>query len=168
MACALIDDTLSRPPKSFTSDFELTLIKAVRIVWPDVPIYLCFFHFKQSMWRKVQELGLAGIYKSNEDVRKLIKLPQILAFVPVEDVSDLFQEIFQDLKQSTSTYQAQLVIFYEYFEKYYVGTMPAVKKSRGRPAKTPKLVEKVQPMFRIEQWSVYSRILDQISNFYFV
>ena len=114
------------------------------------------------MWRKIQELGLAAIYKTNEGVRKQLKLPQILAFVPSVDVSDLFQEMFQELKNSTSNYQAQLVEFYEYFEKYYVGSSVA-KKSRGRQPKIPK-VEIMQPIFSIEQWSVYSRVLEQISR----
>lgn len=134
----VIDSKMTRPPKSLTSDFELALIKAARVIWPDVSIYLCFFHFKQSMWRKIQELGLAVIYKTNEGVRKQLKLPQILAFVPSVDVSDLFQEMFQELKNSTSNYQDQLVEFYEYFEKYYVG-LSVAKKSRGRQPKIPKV-----------------------------
>jgi hypothetical protein len=59
---------------------------ALRNVWSNVKIYLCFFHFKQSMWRKIQELGLAEAYKSNEEIRKTLKLPQILAFVPISDL----------------------------------------------------------------------------------
>jgi len=145
-------------------DFELALIKAVRNVWPNVTIYLCFFHFKQSMWRKIQELGLAGSYKSDESVRKLLKLPQILAFVPVADVQDLFHDIKRQLLESTSTYKAQIIEFYEYFERYYVGGIITAKKTRGRKPRVPKPDEYVQPMFSIDQWSVHSRIIDQISR----
>ena len=117
-----------------------------------------------KVWRKNQELGLAGIYKSSEHIRKLLKLPQILAFVPVEDVVDLFQEIFLSLRELESDYKGKIVEFYEYFEKYYVGGILEVNKSRGRKPKYPKPVERYEPMFKIEQWSVYSGILNQISR----
>jgi hypothetical protein len=115
-----------------------------------------------KVWRKNQELGLAGIYKSSEHIRKLLKLPQTLAFVPVEDVVDLFQEIFLSLRELESDYKCKIVEFYEYFEKYYVGGILEVNKSRGRKPKNPKPVERYEPMFKIEQWSVYSGILNQI------
>ena len=70
------------------------------------------------MWRKIQELGLAGIYKSDEKVRKILKLPHILAFVPAEDVPDLFRDFFNELKESTTycEYKPALLEFYQYFE----------------------------------------------------
>ena len=67
----VVQKKMSRPPKSFTSEFAL--IKTVRLIWVDVPIYLCFSHFKQSLWLDIKELGLAGIYKSDENVRKILK-----------------------------------------------------------------------------------------------
>ena len=127
----VIANKMTKPPKSFTSDFELALIKAVKVVWPELRIYLCFFHFKQSVSRKIQELGLAGIYKSSPEVRKILKLPQILAFVPVSDL---------------------------------VGVNPVPKKTASRKPRNPKPVERLSPMFSVEHWSVYERILDQISR----
>ena len=160
----VIANKMTKPPKSFTSDFELALIKAVKVVWPELRIYLCFFHFKQSVSRKIQELGLAGIYKSSPEVRKILKLPQILAFVPVSDLVELFENMFTTLKESDSVYKPQLVQFYEYFENYYVGVNPVPKKTVGRKPRNPKPVERLSPMFSVEHWSVYERILDQISR----
>ena len=49
---------MKQPPLCLTSGFELALINAATDLWgPALSIYLCFFHFKQSMWRKIQELG---------------------------------------------------------------------------------------------------------------
>ncbi len=155
---------MTSTPKSFTSDFELALIKAYRIVWPDVPIYLCFFHFKQSMWRKIQELGLAGIYMGDEGVRRLLKLPQVLAFVPIADVQDLFHEMKINLQASINPHKAKIFEFYEYFERNYVGGIEDPKKKRGRQPKVPRPVEYREPMFSIDMWSVYSRILEMISR----
>lgn len=73
-----------QPLQAITSDFEMAIIKAAIQVWGEsLIIQLCYFHFKQSMWRKIQDLGLATIYKSDAQVRKFLKLPQVLALVPV-------------------------------------------------------------------------------------
>ncbi len=118
------------------------------------------------MWRKIQELGLAGIYKSDEKLRKILKLPQILAFVPAEDVPDLFRDLFNELKESTTylEYKPALLEFYQYFEKYYVGSFEVPKKKPGRQPRVPPPPVYKQPVFDVAKWSVYSRILDQISR----
>ena len=90
---------MSIPPKSITSDFEKAFINGCIKVFPKTTIYLCFFHFKQSMWRKISELGLSPLYLSNGHIRRLLKLPQVLAFVPPEDVIHLFDKLKLDIAE---------------------------------------------------------------------
>lgn len=50
--------------KVISIDFEQAVIKAIQDVFEnEVAIQLCYFHLNQSIWRKVQELGLAIKYK---------------------------------------------------------------------------------------------------------
>ena len=74
----VVQKKMTRPPKSFTSDFELALIKAVLLIWPEVSIYLCFFHFKQTMWRKIQDLfrDLFNELKESTTLSEASKYPQ--------------------------------------------------------------------------------------------
>ncbi len=118
------------------------------------------------MWRKIQDLGLAGIYKSNQKVRNFLKLPQVLAFVPPEDVVQ-FDVLKKELGEfAEDEYYPQLSDFYFYFEKYYVGQLPQPQLSatRGRKPKTPKVVVRSVPVFKIEYWSVYHRVLEELSR----
>ena len=42
-----------------TSDFELALLQALELQFPNTQTLGCLFHFSQCLWRKVQSLGLA-------------------------------------------------------------------------------------------------------------
>jgi len=61
--CANINLTFS--PKRFTSDFEIATIQACQYLFPNVKISACFFHYSQSIWRKIQELGLSRLVSSS-------------------------------------------------------------------------------------------------------
>jgi hypothetical protein len=61
--CANINLTFS--PQRFTSDFELAAIQACKSTFRNVKISACFFHYSQSIWRKVQELGLSRLVSSS-------------------------------------------------------------------------------------------------------
>jgi hypothetical protein len=57
---------LNFSPQIFTSDFELAAIHACKSTFPNVKISACFFHYSQSIWRKIQELGLSRLVSSSE------------------------------------------------------------------------------------------------------
>jgi hypothetical protein len=50
-------------PKRLTCDYELAAINAFKQVFPSVHVSGCFFHFSQSLWQKMQELGLMRYVK---------------------------------------------------------------------------------------------------------
>ena len=66
-------------PISISIDFEKAFINAIARVFPDTIIYLCYFHFKFSMWRQITDEGLRNAYLNNEAIRKMLKLPQVRA-----------------------------------------------------------------------------------------
>jgi hypothetical protein len=55
-------------------------------------IHLCFFHFSQSGWRRVQINGLVKAWYE-DDFRLSFKKIQALAFLPVHDVIEGFEII---------------------------------------------------------------------------
>jgi len=44
-------------PKSIQIDFEQAFISAFKDIFPNAKINVCFFHFCQCLWRKIQSLG---------------------------------------------------------------------------------------------------------------
>ena len=55
-------------PDMLMSDFELALIQATALNFPNASHKGCYYHFKQAIWRKVQSLGLVEEYKSSDEV----------------------------------------------------------------------------------------------------
>jgi hypothetical protein len=53
---------------SIPLDFEDAVFEAARVFWPTVIIKGCHFHLFQAWWRKIQSLGLATEYTSEESV----------------------------------------------------------------------------------------------------
>ena len=117
-------------PISISIDFKKAFINAISHVFPETIIYLCYFHFKSSMWRRITDEGLRNAYVNNEATRKILKLPQVLAFVPIDDVVIIFKKIKLDCANFEDD---RIVQFYEYFEDNYVGKeLQVEEESRGR------------------------------------
>ncbi|RNA09464.1 hypothetical protein BpHYR1_042377, partial [Brachionus plicatilis] len=134
-----IKECLEVFPKSINSDFELAFINACDKVFPGTPINGCYFHFKQSMWRKIQDVGLSEDYRADRKIRSTLLLLQCLAYLPEKDVVSAFDELKESVK------------------KYYVAKT-IIK--RGRYNK--KIIERDEPMFSISLWNIHDRLMDDM------
>jgi len=67
-------------------DFEAAVWKAFSDVLPNVTRKGCHFHWTQAVWRKVQDLGLAGQYMENAAIQKFIRRVMCLPFLPSEHI----------------------------------------------------------------------------------
>lgn len=92
---------LSTPPeaKRIVLGFESNLWKAVKYVFPDIQIRGCAFHWRQSVWRHVQEMGLQAEYIKTDSACKLIRKVLALPFLPAEQIT----ETFNALKETVNT-----------------------------------------------------------------
>ena len=103
------------PPSNVTSDFETACLNALLTVWPNVNLFLCWFHYAHNLWENVQFKNLAKDYVKDELVRNLFKYLKFLPFVPPRDVIKAFKMI-QDLGENCQKFKPMFV----YFEKIYI------------------------------------------------
>jgi len=75
----------------------------------------------QCVWRHVQSIGLQNKYLNDEVFRLNVNKLIALAFVPVDDVSEIYSSMIIDFNQDADE-------LLEYFEKTWVGE----KKTRGK------------------------------------
>jgi len=75
-------------------DFEQALFDAFNDVFTNTKIRGCYFHFGQYIWRKIQTISdIREKYISDADFALNIKQVMPLAFIPVPDVVDTFDEL---------------------------------------------------------------------------
>ena len=74
-------------------DFELSLWKAINETMPDVNIRGCCFHWTQSVWRRIQSVGLQSNYMQDAAVHMLCKQLLALPFIPAEHIRPVFEKL---------------------------------------------------------------------------
>ena len=123
---------------SFLVDYEQGAFKAFLELFPDVNIEGCFFHFCKRLDFKVKQLGLMNKYQSDADFKMRIKKLAALAFIPLEDVVSVYEEL-------ADTFEDDEVPVLTYFERTWIGN---VIGRRGRRS---------TPHFPLKMWNVVGR-----------
>ena len=49
-------------PSHLTCDFEISAINAFKNIFPEAQVKTCFFHYSQSLWRKIQDYSLSSCF----------------------------------------------------------------------------------------------------------
>ena len=71
-------------------DFEAATWAALKEVYPTVKLLGCVYHWKQAVWRKIQEVGLQRSYGARGDVYRLLSKVMALPYLPHEHIPAVF------------------------------------------------------------------------------
>lgn len=74
-------------PKKVNVDFELAAINAIAEEFPNAEIQGCNFHFKQSVIRNLNTIGLKKRYETDIKFAREIREMVAIAFLPEHKVS---------------------------------------------------------------------------------
>lgn len=121
-------------PERVIIDFEKAEELAFRENLGDVAIHGCYFYFGQSIWRKIQGLGMASRYGNDIEYNRGLKKFIALAFCDKDDVFNRYEFLaaqFLDRFGDSNVHQD----FLEYYENTWV----------GRPRRNP--------LFGIAMWN---------------
>lgn len=77
-------------PRVVVSDFELSLLIAVETELPRARRCCCYFHFCQSLYRRIQQLGLTMEYRNNDRVKEFLQKLMSLGYLPLPLVRQNF------------------------------------------------------------------------------
>ena len=130
-------------PECIHMDFELVAHQAVQNVFGSlVKVKGCFYHSTQATFRKIQELGLVGLYREKDDIKQFCGMIDSLAFVPVKDLP-------QAIKFLKETCPPELEDLLDYFDTTYVsGSYKRINRRENI------ILKRIPPLFAPEVWNV--------------
>ena len=127
-------------PRRVICDFKQALLVAVETELRHAQISGCYFHFNQSLWRKVQNLGLAASYRQHRELKKVIRKVMANGYLPLL----LVHQHFHLLRTSRRTMRLcrrfpELTDFLDYFQRNYLNANGS---------------------FPLQMWNVFGRTMD--------
>uniref|UniRef100_A0A0K2SY70 FLYWCH-type domain-containing protein n=1 Tax=Lepeophtheirus salmonis TaxID=72036 RepID=A0A0K2SY70_LEPSM len=131
-------------PLSITIDFERFAINQIKNLFPETKIYGCFDHFGQCLWINIQRFGLTSWCQENSNAM-IIKQLQALAFVPPDEVNDIFDRFINQMDEKIDEILGE---FLQYFETTWLGIV-----QRGKRRK---------PLIEIDIWNVCDRLANDL------
>ena len=131
-------------PQLVVCDFENGLKTALETEFPLAMVGGCYFHFNQSLLRKIQELGLAVPYHQDRTLARVIRKIMALGYLPLA----LVQMNFNTLVNSRCC--TRLVRHYTAMDEFITYT----RNTYICPGST----------FPPVMWNVFERDMDQRTN----
>ena len=117
-------------------------MNAANRVFAGAEIKGCFSHLSQNIFRQVQEKGLQNRYRDDSDFSLAVRMVAALAFVPVEKITEAYEELEQHLDDDDYN------IICDYFEDNYIGR----QRRTGRRA----------PRFSHGTWKMINRTEEEL------
>ena len=74
-------------PRSIITDYEMAAINSFKNCFPNAEQKGCFFHFAQSLYRKIQAEGLQQHYSNDPGFSLQLRMLAAIAMVPQDEAS---------------------------------------------------------------------------------
>jgi hypothetical protein len=137
-------------PSSIMTDFERAAINAFTSSFPSSNQRVCFFHFSQCIWRRIQTQECYEIhqqYINDPNLAMQIKMLAALAFIPPNDVIKVFDDLVENVFFDSN--QQLLKPLIDYFLDNWIGMLHTRRRRRD-------------PTFAISLWNCFSSVIDGI------
>lgn len=128
-------------PEMIITDFERGLINALNVFGTQVKRFGCIFHYGQSLWRKIQNIGMSEEYKNNPIFNRIMKFFLNLPYINPNKIQQAYNYIMRQVYRAN--YTNNLNDFIIYFNRTYFN------------------LTETSPLFEVGFWSCFERVKSQ-------
>lgn len=96
------ENVMSLQCHSFTSDYEVAMRNAFRLLIDNAQQFACHFHFCQAVKRKAHECGLNTVFNTDPEALNLYQRLQSIPLLPAEYIQDTFQALSAECRKMKS------------------------------------------------------------------
>ena len=152
LSCLKNNFDITDPP-IFHCDFENSIIRAVKDVFPTTRLLCCDTHFKRALRTNLQKHHLIAAYNSDPRLQQFIRYLWALSLLPIEDISKVWSEFVilnipeVEDNEWPNVEPGDLDQFVTYFENTWIGGR---NRRTGRPQ---------NPKFKHGLWNKNEAIL---------
>ncbi|CAF3438922.1 unnamed protein product [Rotaria socialis] len=97
-------------------DFERAVMNSFQEAFSNIDLKCCWYHLVQSLWRKIQKLGLTVPYETDPLVNSWLRQFMALPLISKGLINDALQLLKDTVPSNDNKYQK----FIQYFEKEYM------------------------------------------------
>ena len=96
----LIKEKVGQEPSIIVSDFETSVINAVKEVFPGAQHTGCQYHFRAAIWKNVGAKGVQTFFYRNVDFQEFVYKLYALSYVPTDDLYNVYRDQIVDTVKS--------------------------------------------------------------------
>ena len=162
-------------PEIVILDLEQAPMNMIRTFWPDTILEACEFHVKKAMKEQLGKKGCLVAYNSNRRLQFIVNMFRMLMYCPADEIATVYESEVEPLirqavsvdssdfvdddddevdedeiyhsKHDNTKIPAELIKYFEYLEKYYIGEV------------NPRTGRRRQPVYPTHIWSKYNAVL---------
>ena len=104
-------------PKKFMIDKEDAICSSIKTIWPNAEIKLCYFHFGQTILKRVNNNYFKNLIRNNPSIEKIIYGSKALVLIPPEVVIPIWEKL---KKKNITIADPFLNEYVQYFDKEWI------------------------------------------------
>ena len=122
-------------PETLLMDFEAGLMCATRESFGNAAIQGCWFHYVQSIYRRLSTSGLTKLFLANKEFKSFTKKLFCLPLLPANLIVRAFEKLMSEIE--TKPFYEDAEILANYFRTYWISKVGVETLSVfGNPART--------------------------------